>query len=100
MRAIHITRLDKSRPAVILTRDLVRPHLTSVTVAPITSTARGISTEVRVGPANGIDAESVISCDNIMTISTRDLGKQVGVLFPDQEIALAAAILSAFDLEV
>lgn len=99
MRPIHIARLDKSRPAVVLTRELVRPHLTSVTIAPITSSVRGISTEIPVGPANGLEIDSVINCDNILTISTSDLGKKVGVLLPEQEIALAEAIFSAFDLE-
>ena len=50
MRPIHIARLDKPRPVVVLTRELIRPRLTNVTVAPITSTIRGLSTEVLVGP--------------------------------------------------
>jgi len=70
-----------------------------VTVAPITTTARGLSTEVSVGPANGLETGSVVSCDNIVTIPTAALGRQVGVLFPAQEGQLADAIRSAFDLE-
>jgi mRNA interferase MazF len=46
MRSIHLARLDKSRPVLGLTRALVRPHLNTVTVAPITTTIRGLSTEV------------------------------------------------------
>jgi mRNA interferase MazF len=49
MRAIHRARLDKSRAVLILTRDLVRPYLNTVTVAPITTRIRGLSTEVAVG---------------------------------------------------
>ena len=52
MRPIHVAQLDKARPVVVLTRELVRPHLARVTVAPITMTVRGLSTEVAVGPAN------------------------------------------------
>ncbi|MDA8067257.1 MAG: type II toxin-antitoxin system PemK/MazF family toxin, partial [Actinomycetota bacterium] len=48
MRPIHTAALDKARPVLVLTRELVRPHLNSVTVAPITSTIRGLSTEVLV----------------------------------------------------
>ena len=44
MRPIHTARLDKTRPVVVLTRELVRPHMARVTVAPITSTVRGLST--------------------------------------------------------
>lgn len=68
MRPIHAARLDKARPVVVLTRELVRPHLDRVTVAPITTTIRGLSTEVPRRPANGLDHPCVISCDNIVTV--------------------------------
>lgn len=42
----------------------------------------------------------MISCDNIQTIRTADLGDLVGFLRDDQESALAAAISEAFDLEL
>jgi len=67
MRPIHLTRLDKTRPALLLTRELAVPHLTWITVAPITSRIRGIGVEVPVGPTNGIDHDAVINLDNIMT---------------------------------
>lgn len=100
MRPIHVARLDKARPVLILTREVVRPYLTNVTVAPITSTVRGLSTEVEVGPANGLDQPSVVSCDNIQTIPVVDLGRQVGFFTDDQEPALAEAIQAAFDLDL
>lgn len=99
MRPIHLARLDKARPVLVLTRELVRPHLRRVTVAPITSTARGLSTEVAVGTANGLDHDSVVSLDNIVTIPAADLGRQIGFLHVDQEQVLTAAVLTAFDLE-
>jgi len=99
MRPIHLAALDKTRPVLVLTRDLVRPHLTRVTVAPITSTARGLSTEVPVGVRNGLDRPSVVSCDNVVTIPSAALGRQIGRLLPEQEQALTAALHAAFDLE-
>jgi mRNA interferase MazF len=99
VRPIHIARLDKARPVLVLTRALVRPHLARVTVAPITTTVRGLSTEVPVGHGNGLDAHGVVSCDNIVTVPTDALGPQIGTLFPAQEAALNAAIHSAFDLD-
>jgi mRNA interferase MazF len=99
MRPIHAARLDKTRPVVILTRELVRPYLDRVTVAPITTTIRGLSTEVLVGPQNGLDQRCVISCDNIVTVPGNVLGRLVGHLLPAQEAALAAAIRAAFDLD-
>ncbi|SFE53686.1 type II toxin-antitoxin system PemK/MazF family toxin [Blastococcus tunisiensis] len=99
MRPIHLAALDKTRPVLVLTRELVRPHLTRVTVAPITSTARGLSTEIPVGSDNGLDRASVVSCDNVVTIPTAALGRQIGRLLPEQEPALTAALHAAFDLE-
>ena len=99
MRPIHVAQLDKQRPVLVLTRELVRPHLTRVTVAPITTTSRGLSTEVPIGPANGLTQASVVSCDNIVTVPTTALGAQIGVLLPAQERALTAAIHAAFDLD-
>jgi len=99
VRPIHLARLDKSRPVLVLTRELVRPHLHRVTVAPITSTVRGLSTEVAVGVRNGLDHDSVVSLDNILTIPVADLGRPLGFLHPDQEQTLSRAIVAAFDLE-
>ena len=99
MRPIHLARLDKTRPVLVLTRELIRPHLTNVTVAPITSTIRGLSTEVPVDRRNGLDHDSVVSCDNIQTIPKAALGRQLGQLIPDQEAKLSVAIRVAFDLD-
>jgi mRNA interferase MazF len=99
MRPIHVARLDKARPVLILTRELVRPHLRTMTIAPITTTVRGLSTEVSVGTANGLTAPSVVSCDNITTIPSDAVGEQIGVLLDSQEPALSEAIAAAFDLD-
>jgi mRNA interferase MazF len=92
--------LDKARPAAILTREAVRPFRTRVTVAPITSTIRGLSTEVRVDETNGLDHQSVISLDNIATVPVAHIGRLLGYLTPEQERDLAQAIIAAFDLDV
>jgi mRNA interferase MazF len=99
MRAIHVAQLDKARPVLILTRELVRPHLRTVTVAPITTTVRGLSSEVDVDATNGLTEPSVVSCDNITTIPTGAVGEQIGLLLDSQEPTLREAIMAAFDLD-
>ncbi len=99
MRPIHVARLDKARPVLVLTREPVRPRMKTVTVAPITTTIRGLSSEVGVDTANGLAEASVISCDSITTIPAAAVGEQIGVLLADQEPALSEAIGAAFDLE-
>ncbi|MCL2090775.1 MAG: type II toxin-antitoxin system PemK/MazF family toxin [Micrococcales bacterium] len=100
MRPVYLVEMDKVRPAVVLTRAIVRPRLRNLTIAPITSTVRGLSTEVPVGPANGLDHDSVISCDNVTTVPATTLRRAIGYLLPDQERALARALVLAFDLDV
>jgi mRNA interferase MazF len=99
MRPIHVAHLDKARPVLVLTREVVRQHLSTVTVAPITTTIRGLSTEVTVDVANGLSGPSVVSCDSITTVLADTLGAQIGVLLDSQEAALAGAIRAAFDLD-
>jgi len=99
VRPIHVAQLDKVRPVVVLTRELVRPYLAEVTVAPITTKIRGLSTEVGVGQANGLDHASVISCDNVVTVPKSALGRKIGYLLPFQEADLTKAIHAAFDLD-
>jgi mRNA interferase MazF len=99
MRPIHVALLDKARPVLVLTRELVRPHLTAVTIAPITTTVRGLSTEVPVDESNGLSTPSVVSCDNVTTIPADALREQIGVLPDRQEPDLSRAIKAAFDLD-
>ena len=61
MREICLVHLDKTRPALILTRQTARGAMTKVTVAPITTTTKGLSSEVRVGPDNGLDHGPLLS---------------------------------------
>jgi mRNA interferase MazF len=99
VRPIQLVQLDTLRPVLVLTREEVRSYLSGITVAPITSTRRGLSTEVAVGPENGLDHRSVVSCDAITTVPAGQLGPVVGYLLPHQEPALTAAITAAFDLD-
>lgn len=98
MRSIAVVHLDKNRPALVLTRQSKLHVLRWVTVAPITNTIRGITSEVSVGPRNGLDHDSVVSCDNITTVPAEAVGNTIGLLFDDQEPELARAIGDAFDL--
>lgn len=83
----------------MLTRELVRPHVTTVTIAPITTTIRGLATDVPYGPRNGLDERCVVACDNATTVSADTLGRQIGRLLDEQEADLTHAIHAAFDLD-
>lgn len=74
--------------------------MTKVTVAPITTTIKGLSSEVRVGPENGLEQECAISLDNVLTVPVSTLGRTLGYLHAAQEAQLARAVILAYDLEL
>ena len=74
--------------------------MTKVTVAPITSTMKGLSSEVPVGRGNGLDHDSAIALDNVVTIPSQLLGRTIGFLTEAQEAQLARAIVLAYDLDI
>jgi mRNA interferase MazF len=88
------------RPVCVLTRDAAIEVLTAITCAPITRTIRGIRSEVEVGEAEGLTDQSVISCDNLITIPTTLLDPEpVGHLDLDRRIRLDQALRYALAIE-
>jgi mRNA interferase MazF len=75
---VWLARLDKVRPVVVLTRDPMGRLLHAVIAAPVTSTVRGLSTEVPVGPEDGVRAESVANLDNLQLVARARLVRRVG----------------------
>ena len=100
MREICLVRLDKTRPALVLTREAARAEMTKVTVAPLTTTIKGLSSEVLVGPHNGLDQDCVVALDNVITVPVNLLGRTVGYLRAEQEAQLARAMVLAYDLDL
>lgn len=87
------------RPVCILTRDAAIAVLTAITCAPITRTIRGLRSEVEVGPPEGLPDQSVISCDNLITIPTTLLAEPVGHLDLNGRIKLDQALRYALDIQ-
>lgn len=72
----------------------------SATATSITSRIRGLSTEVSIGPENGLDPACVVSGDNLQTVPVAALGCAAGMFYERQEAELAEALVNAFDLRV
>jgi|SRR5215210_684352 len=69
---------DKKRPVLILTRDPMGRLLHSVICAPISSTIRGLATEVRLGRETGLATDSVANFDNTFLLSRGRLIRKLG----------------------
>jgi mRNA interferase MazF len=91
---LWLADLDKQRPVVVLTRDPLGRHLRSVIVGPVTSTVRGLSTEVALGPEDGARVASVVNLDNLQLLDRRRLVRRVGRVRPEalRRICDAAAV--------
>lgn len=80
VRLFQFPQPDKHRPVVILTRDSAVGHLSTVTVAPITSTIRGVPSEVVLDEEDGMKAPCAVNLHNAITVSQARLGRRVARL--------------------
>ncbi|MGB6453265.1 MAG: type II toxin-antitoxin system PemK/MazF family toxin [Streptosporangiaceae bacterium] len=94
---VWLADLDKTRPVIVLTRDPMGQILNAVIVAPVTSTVRGISTEVPVGSDDGVRHPSVANLDNVQLVARDRLRRRVGRARPATMAALCAALSIAVD---
>src|SRR6266568_6200178 len=71
---------DKQRPVLVLTRDSSIGHLATVTVAPITSTIRGVPSEVILDTEEGMKGRCAVNLHNAVTVAQARLGRLVSNL--------------------
>ncbi len=86
---------SKVRPVVVVTRDEVLDVRANVTVAEITTTARGLVVEVPVDPDCGIEQASVVNCDGLHTVSQRRLATRLGSVDDDTLDGICEAVTAA-----
>jgi mRNA interferase MazF len=84
--------LDKQRPVLVLTRDSAIGHLGTVTVAPITSTIRGVPSEVILDIDDGMKGRCAVNLHNAVTVAQARLGRRVGNLSAERMQEVCAAL--------
>lgn len=92
---VHLCRFpppDKQRPVVVLTRDAVIGHLSTVTIAPITSTVRGAPSEVILDVDDGMKGRCAVNLDNTVTLAQVRLGRRVAALSAERMEEVSAAL--------
>ena len=100
VRLCRFPKPDKERPVLVLTRDSAIPYLSRVTVAPITSTIRGIPSEVTLGPEDGLRQPCAANLHNIMTVAQQGLGRRLAQLSDQRMREVCAAVAFALGCEV
>jgi mRNA interferase MazF len=71
---------DKHRPVLVLTRDSAIGYLARVTVAPVTSTIRGVPSEVLLGTDDGMKQPCAVNLHNVVTVSKDRVGRRLARL--------------------
>jgi mRNA interferase MazF len=66
--------------------------LNAVLVAPATRTIRGIATQVRLGPEDGMPTECALSFDNLLTVPKTLLAERITRLPPARLAELCVAL--------
>src|SRR6201984_2288886 len=83
---------DKNGPVVVLTRPSAIAYLSTVTVAPVTSTIRGVPSEVVLNEEDGMKSPCAVNLHNAVTVSQQRLGRRVAQLSPARMNEVCAAL--------
>lgn len=92
IRLYRFERPDKERPVLILTRSSAIGYLSRVTVAPITSTIRGVPSEVPLGVEDGMRQPCAANLHNLVTVRQDAIGRRLGRLSPRRMRDVCAAL--------
>ena len=92
VRLFRFSPPDKERPVLVLTRSHALRFLRRVTVAPITSTIRGIPTEVVLEVEDGMKAPCAANLDHVATVPRHGLGRLLAELRPERMAEVCRAL--------
>ncbi len=87
------------RAFVIVSRQaLIDSRFSTVICAPVFSNGEGLSTQIAVGPDEGLKHSSWIMCDNLVSVRKSELTNYLGVLSRSKLAELDYALKMALDL--
>ena len=96
VRLYRFASPDKQRPVLVLTRTAAIQYLNKVTVAPITSTIRGVPSEVVLDEQDGMKQRCAVNLYSLVTVSKSGLGAHLAQLNKSRIREICSAI--AFSL--
>jgi mRNA interferase MazF len=76
----------------VLTRNSAIAYLSTVTVAPVTSTIRGVPSEVVLNEEDGMKSPCAVNLPTAVTVSQQRLGKRVAQLSAARMNEVCAAL--------
>lgn len=89
------------RVFVVVSRQvLVESRFSTVICAPVYSARHGLSTQVPVGPDEGLRHDGSIHCDELVSLPKSLLTNFIGGLAPSQLVELDLALIAALEIDV
>src|ERR1700691_874703 len=87
------------RTFVVVSRQvLIDSKFSTVICAPVFTHGEGLSTQVPIGPEEGLKHSSWIMCDNLVSLRKADLTNFIGSLSSSKVTHLNEALMMALDL--
>lgn len=71
---------EKGRPFLVVSRDAANEVMQRVLVAPVSTRIRGLPSELRLGPEEGLPVQCVASFDNLRPFPKAMLVRRLGHL--------------------
>lgn len=89
------------RVFVVVSRQvLIDSRFSTVTCAPVYSSLHGLSTQVVIGPDEGLRHESSVHCDELVSLPKSSLTNFVGRLGSAKLAELNRALVAALDIDL
>jgi mRNA interferase MazF len=85
---------------VVARQLLIDSKFSTVVCAPVYSARHGLSTQLPVGPDEGLRHESSVHCDELVSLPKSSLTRFVGRLAPERVPELDRALATALDLDI
>ena len=86
--------LGKRRPVLVVTRNSGLAVLNRILVAPVTRTVRGLSTEIQLGPDQGLTTPCCATFDNLTLVRPGTLTTYIGSLGSEGLAAICRSLLA------
>jgi mRNA interferase MazF len=84
--------------AIVSRQALLDSRFSTAVCAPVFSNGEGLSTQVAIGPEEGLKHSSWIMCDNLVSIRKSELTNYVGTLSREKLAEVSRALKMALDL--
>lgn len=91
---------DKTRPVLILTRSSAIRYLNAVIVAPITTSIRGVPSEVKLTIEDGLSEDCAVNFYNVQTVAKARIGAWITNLSPERMVEVNRALIFALGIDL